>query len=100
MRRNLVSDENFYTDSRRHKPLGTFGFAVMVGLIKAKRLDRWTAAFLVSTLATSVTGFLFRFTVLLRNYRWHHLGGLARRSNYQVFWWASVDGVAVRRDPQ
>lgn len=37
------------------------GLVVMVGLIKAKRLDGWTAVFLVSTLATSVTGFLFPF---------------------------------------
>jgi len=33
----------------------------MVGLIKAKRRNSWTAVFLVSTLATSVTGFLFPF---------------------------------------
>ncbi|HJX93018.1 MAG TPA: hypothetical protein VJ372_21160 [Pyrinomonadaceae bacterium] len=33
----------------------------MAGLFNAKRLDRWTAVFLVSTLATSVTGFLFPF---------------------------------------
>jgi len=37
------------------------GLVVMVGLIKAKRRDSWTAVFLVSTLATSVTGFLFPF---------------------------------------
>ena len=37
------------------------GFVVMVGLIKAKRLDSWTAVFLASTLATSVTGFFFPF---------------------------------------
>jgi hypothetical protein len=37
------------------------GLVVMVGLLTAQRLDRWTALFLVSTLATSVTGFLFPF---------------------------------------
>src|SRR6185369_3426649 len=37
------------------------GFVVMVGLIKAKRLDSWTAVFLASTLATSITGFFFPF---------------------------------------
>src|SRR5258707_411547 len=37
------------------------GFIVMFGLFAAKRLDSWTAIFLVSTVATSVTGFLFPF---------------------------------------
>lgn len=35
------------------------GFVVMVGLLTAKRLDGWTALFLTTTVATSVTGFLF-----------------------------------------
>src|SRR6266550_8797455 len=37
------------------------GLVVMVGLLTAMRLDRWTALFLLSTLATSVTGFFFPF---------------------------------------
>jgi hypothetical protein len=37
------------------------GFVVLSGLFTAKRLDGWTAVFLASTLATSVTGFLFPF---------------------------------------
>src|SRR6266446_586266 len=37
------------------------GFVVVYGLFAAKRLDAWTAAFLASTVATSVTGFLFPF---------------------------------------
>lgn len=37
------------------------GFVVLVGLLTGRRLDRWTALFLISTLATSVTGFLFPF---------------------------------------
>ncbi len=37
------------------------GFVVMAGLLKARRLDRWTALFLASTVATSVTGFFFPF---------------------------------------
>jgi len=37
------------------------GLVVMVGLLTARRLDRWTALFLLSTLATSVTGFFFPF---------------------------------------
>src|SRR5688500_17077391 len=37
------------------------GFVVLLGLLTAKRLDRWTAFFLLTTLATSVTGFLFPF---------------------------------------
>ena len=35
------------------------GLVVMYGFLTAKRLDRWTALFLVSTVATSITGFLF-----------------------------------------
>jgi hypothetical protein len=42
--------------------IGIFsGFIVMFGLFTGKRLDGWTAIFLVSTVATSVTGFLFPF---------------------------------------
>jgi hypothetical protein len=42
--------------------IGIFsGFIVLFGLLAAKRLDSWTAIFLVTTLATSVTGFLFPF---------------------------------------
>jgi len=37
------------------------GFAVAFGLLTAKRLDGWTAIFLISTVATSVTGFFFPF---------------------------------------
>lgn len=37
------------------------GFVVVFGLLAAKRLDGWTAVFLVTTVATSVTGFLFPF---------------------------------------
>jgi hypothetical protein len=37
------------------------GLVVMFGLLAAKRLNRWTALFLLSTLATSVTGFFFPF---------------------------------------
>jgi len=41
------------------------GFVVKYGLLTGKRLDRWTALFLVTTVATGVTGFGFRFTHLL-----------------------------------
>ncbi|MGA3065273.1 MAG: hypothetical protein ABSF29_00345 [Tepidisphaeraceae bacterium] len=37
------------------------GFLVAFGLLSAKRLDGWTAIFLTTTVATSVTGFLFPF---------------------------------------
>ena len=37
------------------------GFVVVFGLITAKRLDRWTALFFATTVATSLTGFLFPF---------------------------------------
>jgi hypothetical protein len=37
------------------------GLIVMFGLLAGKRLDVWTALFLASTVATSVTGFGFPF---------------------------------------
>lgn len=42
--------------------IGIFsGFVVLVGLLTSKPLNAWTAVFLASTLATSVTGFFFPF---------------------------------------
>jgi hypothetical protein len=41
------------------------GLVVAAGLLSAKRLDGWTAVFLASTLATSLTGFGFPFERLL-----------------------------------
>ena len=35
------------------------GLVVLYGLLNAKRLDGWTAIFFATTIATSVTGFLF-----------------------------------------
>jgi len=44
------------------------GFVVVFGLLFAKRLDAWTAVFLLATLLTSVTGFLFPFHKFLPSY--------------------------------
>lgn len=42
--------------------IGIFtGLVVLIGLISGRRLNGWTTWFLVSTVATSVTGFLFPF---------------------------------------
>jgi hypothetical protein len=42
--------------------IGIFsGLIVLFGMFTAKPLDGWTALFLVTTAATSVTGFLFPF---------------------------------------
>jgi len=41
------------------------GLIVLFGLIAGKRLDGWTALFLITTVATSVTGFMFPFHKLL-----------------------------------
>ncbi len=41
------------------------GFIVLCGLLTRKRLERWTALFLASTVATSVTGFGFPFDHVL-----------------------------------
>src|SRR6266478_2358961 len=37
------------------------GFVVMYGLLNSRRLDGWTKLFLLTTVATSVTGFFFPF---------------------------------------
>ncbi len=48
------------------------GLVVIFGMIRSKRLDRWTALFVATTVATSVTGFLFPFQKLLPS----HIVGL------------------------
>ena len=50
------------------------GLVVVFGLMSAKRLSSWTAIFLITTVATSVTGFLFPFHELLPS---HVLGVLS-----------------------
>src|ERR1039457_5619071 len=40
------------------------GFVVLFGMLAGKRYDRWTAFFLATTVATSVTGFGFPITGL------------------------------------
>jgi hypothetical protein len=45
------------------------GFVVLFGLLAGKRLDGWTALFLVTTVATSVTGFLLPFHQLLPSHK-------------------------------
>jgi hypothetical protein len=42
------------------------GFIVVYGLLNGKRLDGWTAVFLVTTVLTSLTGFLFRWSTFCR----------------------------------
>jgi hypothetical protein len=41
------------------------GFVVLFGLLTARRLEGWTAIFLVTTVATSVTGFGFPIDSIL-----------------------------------
>ena len=45
------------------------GFVVILGLLAGRRLDRWTALFLTSTVVTSVTGFGFPFDHLLPSHK-------------------------------
>ena len=45
------------------------GFVVMFGLLTGRRFDGWTALFLASTVATSVTGFGFPFDHLLPSHK-------------------------------
>jgi hypothetical protein len=50
------------------------GLIVVYGFIAGKRLDIWTALFLLTTVLTSATGFLFPFKHLLPS---HIVGGLS-----------------------
>src|SRR5258708_22929981 len=50
------------------------GLVVLFGLIAGKRLDGWTALFLVTTVATDVTGYMFPFHKLLPS---HVVGGIS-----------------------
>jgi len=50
------------------------GFIVVFGLLTGKRLDGWTALFLVTTVLTSVTGFPFPFHKVMPS---HILGVLS-----------------------
>lgn len=45
------------------------GFIVLFGMLAAKRLNGWTALFLLTTVLTSVTGFGFPFTHLLPSHK-------------------------------
>jgi len=45
------------------------GFVALFGMLSAKRLDSWTALFLVTTVLTSVTGFGFPFDHLLPSHK-------------------------------
>jgi hypothetical protein len=45
------------------------GFVVMYGLLAGKRLNGWTALFLASTVATSLSGFGFPFDHLLPSHK-------------------------------
>lgn len=45
------------------------GLVVLYGLLTGKRLDSWTALFLVTTVLTSVTGFGFPFDHLLPSHK-------------------------------
>jgi hypothetical protein len=45
------------------------GLVVLFGMIGGKRLNNWTAVFLIFTVATSVTGFFFPFDHLLPSHK-------------------------------
>lgn len=48
------------------------GLVVFAGMFDSRRMEGWTAVFLITTVATSVTGFLFPFTKFLPS----HLFGI------------------------
>ncbi len=45
------------------------GLVVLFGMLSGKRLDGWTALFLLTTALTSVSGFFFPFTHLLPSHK-------------------------------
>jgi hypothetical protein len=73
------------------------GLVVMAGLLRGQRLDRWTAVFLATTVATSATGFLFPITkltpgIVLGILSLITLTGaiVARYGQHLVGWWRPV----------
>jgi hypothetical protein len=78
------------------------GFIVLSGLLAARRLDRWTVVFLVTTAATSLTGFGFPFEHLLPS---HIVGAIsllvlamaivARYPRHLVGGWARVYAIGA-----
>jgi hypothetical protein len=65
----MIFGMSLYTFTLVHTIISLIGIAtglvVVYGLLTNNRMESWTAAFLVSTVLTSVTGFGFPFTKLL-----------------------------------
>jgi hypothetical protein len=65
----MIFGMSFYTFTLVHTIISLIGIAtglvVLYGLLTNTRMEGWTAAFLISTVLTSVTGFGFPFTRLL-----------------------------------
>lgn len=83
--------------------IGT-GLFVCWGYLTSNQLERWTRVFLVSTIATSVTGFLFPFEGLRPSHffgvvslivLWIACVGLYRRGLRGRWRWASVLGSMI-----
>jgi len=60
------------------------GFIVLQGLLSSDRMDRWTAIFLITTLATTLTGFMFPFEKLLPS----HIFGILTLIVFVPAWYA------------
>jgi hypothetical protein len=63
------------------------GFVVVYGLLTGKRFDGWTAIFLVTTILTSLTGFLFPVEHVLPS---HIVGATSLVALPLRFWRAMV----------
>ena len=68
------------------------GLVVLFGLLNGKLVDRWTATFLVSTILTSATGYLFPVHRLLPS---HVVGGISL-----VRWRSPLQPGTVSRLPE
>jgi hypothetical protein len=68
------------------------GFVVVFGFFAAKRFDAWTALFLVTTVATSVTGFLFPFHKFLPSHVFGIISLVALSSGTFAFYGRQLAG--------
>src|ERR1700732_2824050 len=58
------------------------GLVVVFGMLAGDRLDGWTKWFLVTTVATTVTGFFFPFSWFRAGYRSRHHFAAFPRANH------------------
>jgi hypothetical protein len=72
------------------------GIVVLVGMFRSNRMPGWTAFFLLTTILTSVTGFLFPIRGFTPGHRhWHYFNGIAWSGGLRAVFKASSGGLAM-----